>query len=106
VSGVPEPNHDHAGEIARLAIHFSKAISKIRIRSHPDVELKLKIGIHSGPVVAGLVGKKSSRYCLFGDTGMLHLFFSTMHYAPYRFYVYQSLTLCSVPTCTTFSQFI
>ncbi|KAI9183886.1 hypothetical protein H9P43_002938 [Blastocladiella emersonii ATCC 22665] len=68
-SGVPRPNgNKHLSEMAKLAIHLVKAINSIKIRHRPDVTLRMRIGIHTGPVVAGVVGRKMPRYCLFGDT--------------------------------------
>lgn len=69
VSGLPNRNGDqHAGEIASMSLHLLAAIQKFKLRHRPDYTLKLRIGIHSGPCVAGVVGLKMPRYCLFGDT--------------------------------------
>jgi hypothetical protein len=69
VSGLPTKNGDkHAGEIATMALHMLHAISNFRIRHLPNEHLQLRVGMHSGPVVAGVVGTKMPRYCLFGDT--------------------------------------
>ena len=69
VSGLPLRNGDqHAGEIASMSLHLLSAIMDFRIRHMPEERLQLRIGIHSGPVVAGVVGLKMPRYCLFGDT--------------------------------------
>jgi guanylate cyclase, other len=52
VSGLPIRNgYRHAGEIASLALHLVKCVSKLEIRHRPG-EL-LRIGIHSGQCVAG-----------------------------------------------------
>ncbi|KAK2159121.1 hypothetical protein LSH36_158g05000 [Paralvinella palmiformis] len=69
VSGLPIPNGDnHAGEIASMSLHLLSAIKSFQMRHRVDDTLKLRIGIHSGPVVAGVVGLTMPRYCLFGDT--------------------------------------
>ncbi|XP_076312206.1 guanylate cyclase 32E-like [Tachypleus tridentatus] len=69
VSGLPLRNGDnHAGEIASVALHLLGAIQNFEIRHRPGERLKLRIGVHSGPCVAGVVGLKMPRYCLFGDT--------------------------------------
>ncbi|XP_061195190.1 receptor-type guanylate cyclase Gyc76C-like [Saccostrea echinata] len=69
VSGLPIRNGDnHAGEIASMSLKLLSAILSFKIKHRPDDTLKLRIGIHSGPVVAGVVGLRMPRYTLFGDT--------------------------------------
>lgn len=69
VSGLPNPNGTmHAGEIASMSLHLLEAIKSFKIRHRENEMIKLRIGIHSGSCVAGVVGLKMPRYCLFGDT--------------------------------------
>ncbi|XP_070849645.1 retinal guanylyl cyclase 2 isoform X2 [Chaetodon trifascialis] len=89
-SGVPVPNGNrHAAEIANMALDILSAVGTFKMRHMPDVPVRIRIGLHTGPCVAGVVGLTMPRYCLFGDTVNTA---SRMESSglPYRIHVHQS----------------
>jgi guanylate cyclase len=64
-AGVPAPRADHAHALARMALDMRECAA----RCVPDrADLELRIGISSGPVVAGVIGRRRFLYDLWGDT--------------------------------------
>ena len=66
VAGVPEPRADHAATIVELAREMMAATA--HYHDHRGRALRLRIGIHSGRVAAGVIGQRKFAYDLWGDT--------------------------------------
>ncbi|WP_448573881.1 adenylate/guanylate cyclase domain-containing protein [Trichothermofontia sp.] len=66
VGGLPKPQADHIDAMANLALDMLAAIEHFRTRDNQPITLR--IGIHTGPVVAGVIGTRKFSYDLWGDT--------------------------------------
>jgi adenylate cyclase len=64
-AGVPKPRADHAQAAADLALRMRDHLAANRIAGH---RIEMRIGIHSGPLVAGIIGTRKFSYDLWGDT--------------------------------------
>jgi adenylate cyclase len=65
VGGLPEPRADHAIAMAQFATEMRSELQ--RINDVLDESIDIRIGINSGPVVAGVIGTKKFIYDLWGD---------------------------------------
>jgi class 3 adenylate cyclase len=65
-AGVPTPGPDHVKSAAEMALEIQRRLAS---RTTPTGErLRMRIGIHTGPVVAGVIGSRKFIYDLWGDT--------------------------------------
>lgn len=64
--GVPEPSDDHAHAAIDAALDMCTALEEMRERT--GGALRMRIGVHSGPIVAGVIGLRKFTYDLWGDT--------------------------------------
>jgi class 3 adenylate cyclase len=64
--GLPEPRADHAERVAEMALMMLEIVAELAARTGEPLDVR--IGIHSGPVVAGVIGKRKFIYDLWGDT--------------------------------------
>ncbi|KAL3938937.1 MAG: hypothetical protein SGBAC_006242 [Bacillariaceae sp.] len=73
VTGLPEPTDDHAVVMCEFAkdcqVQFNDLVKQLEVLLGPDTaELGIRMGLHSGPVTAGVLRGDKSRFQLFGDT--------------------------------------
>ncbi len=66
VGGIPLHRDDHAAAVAECALEMLDALADLNRAT--GTELQMRVGIHTGPVVAGVIGKIKFTYDLWGDT--------------------------------------
>jgi adenylate cyclase len=64
-SGIPEPTPDFAHRLARMALDMQDAVSEIRTET--GYEINMRMGLATGPVMAGVIGRQKFSYDIWGD---------------------------------------
>ena len=64
--GVPEPSKTHCDRMAKMAIHMQDYIDQLP--AFNGEKIQLRVGIHIGPVIAGVIGTRKFAYDIWGDT--------------------------------------
>ncbi len=65
-AGIPTPREDHAEALANLALAMRDSLADFN--RHHNTTLQIRIGLNSGPVIAGVIGKRRFLYDLWGDS--------------------------------------
>ncbi len=66
VAGVPKPRPDHAVALARFALELVEVVDDVHLDGGASPQMR--VGMHSGPVAAGVIGKRKLACDLWGDT--------------------------------------
>ncbi|HMW96733.1 MAG TPA: adenylate/guanylate cyclase domain-containing protein, partial [Flavobacteriales bacterium] len=70
VGGLPRPNSTHAMDAVHAALEMRDFIAEVKVKKIAAglPYFEIRIGVHTGPVVAGIVGVKKFQYDIWGDT--------------------------------------
>ena len=66
VGGIPEGSPDHTARVATMALALADGVARIEMAAR--LGMTFRVGIHCGPVVAGVIGKRKFIYDIWGDT--------------------------------------
>ena len=66
VAGLPRPREDHAEVLAKMSVELLKIAGEYK--DHEGNPIRLRIGLHSGPAISGVIGKTKFAFDIWGDT--------------------------------------